>query len=61
MTVEERINKTIQPLDNAIMAFKKVIRHAWPQEHPDATLLDEAYENSPDRDKINFNDPSIKL
>jgi hypothetical protein len=53
MTVEEKINKTIQPLDNAILQFKKIIREAWPDEHPDATLMTEAYEQMPIQPNLN--------
>ena len=42
---EARINKTIEPLDNAIRKFKQVVRATWPQEHPDAILLNEAAES----------------
>lgn len=59
MTNEERINKAIEPLDNAIRTFKKVIRKTWPKDHPDAILLTESYENlSSEKEILNINDPS---
>ena len=51
MTVEERINKALEPLDKLISRARRLL------DHPDAVALTEAYENSPDKDKINFNNP----
>lgn len=59
MTTEERINKTLEPLDNAIKAFKKVVRRVWPKEELDLTPEEhtEAHDKSPDLKEINFNKP----
>jgi hypothetical protein len=51
--LEAKINKVIEPLDHAISMFKKVIRETWPQEHPDATLMTEAYEQMPVQPNLN--------
>jgi hypothetical protein len=62
MSVEERINKTIEPLDNALKTFKKVIRETWPQEHPDAVLLTEAAESLEEQNLLpNLLDPSLPV
>jgi hypothetical protein len=60
--IEAKINKTIEPLDKAILAFKKVIRETWPQEHPDAILLTGAAESLEEQNLLpNLLDPSLPV
>jgi hypothetical protein len=57
--IEAKINLTIGPLDRVLGDFQRVVRAAWPKDHPDATLLDEAHANMPV--KPNFNAPSLPV
>jgi hypothetical protein len=53
--LEAKLNKDLEPLDKAIRNARKLLPRY--QDHPDAILLNKAYENLPVQ--INLNDPSL--